>query len=110
MACSRASSTKSVASDDDTRQPTMRRGETADTEPAKNKPPPAQAHVAHQPRDGASGHANPVPSQLLPYLARPVHLLVLVPHALDRGAQLIVALAPLRSRRGLLLPGLVQEV
>ena len=75
--------------------------------------PPAdratQPQVSHQTLHGAARHAAALTPQLLPDLPRPIDLLVVVPHALNRGAQVVVAL---RSggpgRRGLLL-GLAQE-
>ena len=56
--------------------------------------------------------ATRVPSRrkLLPHFPRAVHLVVLIPDALDRRPQLGIALRPRRSCRRLLLLGLPQEV
>ena len=53
-----------------------------------------QPHVAHQALDRAARHAMPLASQLLPDFPRPVDVLVVIPHALNRRAELVVTPQP----------------
>lgn len=53
-----------------------------------------QPHSLHQPRDGASGHAEAFPLQLTPDLANTIDAVVFVVHALYLHFQLVVTLLP----------------
>jgi hypothetical protein len=52
----------------------------------------AEAEQAHESLDRAARHHDVFPVQLAPHFARTVHLKVLVPHALNFGPQLAIAL------------------
>jgi hypothetical protein len=76
--------------------------------------PPAhgalQAHPPHHTLDRATGGANALAPQLFPHLLRAIDLLVSIPHALNVGAQPVVALRARRSGRWILLLPLVPKV
>jgi hypothetical protein len=62
----------------------------------------------HQALDRAPGDADTFAAQLPPHLARTVDLVVLVPHALNRCAPLVVPARPRRPHRRIFLLRLAQ--
>ena len=75
-------------------------------EPARNADGGTGIRQCSSPR--AYGHT--VAAQLPPHLPRPVHLLILIPHTLNRRTQLIVARGSRRPSRGIPLLRLAQEL
>ena len=66
----------------------------------------AKAQAAHQPLDGAPRDVDLLATELVPDLVRAVDRVVVIPHALDLRAQLLVALLARRA----LLPFLVADL
>jgi hypothetical protein len=69
---------------------------------------PTHAHGAHHTLDRAPGHRVSLAPQLPPHLPRTVDLLV--PHLLNRHAQLVVPPRPRRPRGGILLLRFAQVI
>ena len=59
---------------------------------------PGEAHVTHQPLDGAAGNPNVLPVELGPDLVGAIHEEVLVEHPLDLDLQLLITNSPRRRR------------
>src|SRR5690606_37627922 len=69
-----------------------------------------QAHLLHQPRDGAARDRVVFALQLLPDLLGPVHLLVLRPHAANLPAPVFILATTRGPTVGIALDRLVQKV
>src|SRR5262245_10619409 len=82
---------------DEIRRPLGRRGCPRGDDPRAPTARPAQAHRAHQALDRAARDPMALAPELPPHLARAIDLLVLVPDALNRRAQLRVAASPGRA-------------